>query len=117
MRERMVNKSAKKSRRSPVGVAVPCGEHVRFVRGAGRYTDDLFGPETLHMALLRSPYGHATLTGIDLSKSLAHPGVLDAAAHRDLAGRVGDLPMLWVIPGMRCGSFPVLAREKVRYAG
>jgi carbon-monoxide dehydrogenase large subunit len=117
-RERIVTKSgAKKSQRGWVGAAVPCGEHLRFVQGAGRYTDDLFGPEMLHMAMLRSPYGHATLKGIDLSKALSHPGVLDAVAHGDLAGRVGDLPMLWVIPGMRCGSFPVLARGKVRYAG
>jgi carbon-monoxide dehydrogenase large subunit len=100
-----------------VGVSAPLREHRRFVKGEGHYTDDLFGPEALHMAVLRSPYGHATLKGIDLSRALSLPGVFDAVTRDDLAGHVGHLPMLWVIPGMRCGSFPVLAEDKVRFTG
>jgi carbon-monoxide dehydrogenase large subunit len=110
-------RTATKSRRGSVGAAVSCGEHRRFVKGEGRYTDDLFGRDALHMAMLRSPYGHAAINGVDISKALVVPGVLDAVTHRELAGRVRRLPMLWVIPGMRCGSFPVLAESKVRYAG
>ena len=40
-------------------------EDARFVRGKGRYIDDIVLPGMLHGAILRSPVAHARLVSID----------------------------------------------------
>ena len=39
----------------------------RFVVGRGNYIDDITLPDMLHMAILRSPFAHATINSIDTS--------------------------------------------------
>ena len=60
----------------------PCGygrmlrkEDPRFIRGRGNYVDDVQLPGMLHLAILRSPYAHATIKGIDTTAAQAHPKV------------------------------------------
>ena len=50
-------------------------EDARFIRGHGRYVDDVTLPGMLHGALLRSPYAHARIVSIDKAAALAVPGV------------------------------------------
>src|SRR5581483_8108801 len=51
-------------------------EDYDLVTGNGRFADDLAAPPgTLHAAILRSPYAHAELRGIDAGAALALPGV------------------------------------------
>src|SRR5207247_10992988 len=59
-----------------LGHRVKRKEDDRFIRGKGTYIDDIKLPGMLHMAILRSPYAHATITGIDTSKAQALPGVV-----------------------------------------
>ena len=40
-------------------------EDPRFVRGKGRYVDDVQLPGMLHGAVLRSPFAHARIVSID----------------------------------------------------
>src|SRR3954451_191746 len=40
-------------------------EDDRFLTGQGRYVDDIDMPGQLHGIVLRSPYGHAAIDGID----------------------------------------------------
>ena len=40
-------------------------EDPRLIRGLGTYTDDIRLPGMLHAAILRSPYAHARILGID----------------------------------------------------
>ena len=40
-------------------------EDPRFIRGLGRYCDDVQLPGMLHMAILRSPVAHAKILNID----------------------------------------------------
>ncbi|MEI6727756.1 MAG: carbon monoxide dehydrogenase, partial [Actinomycetes bacterium] len=70
----------------------PCGygrmlrkEDPRFVRGRGQYVDDVQLPGMLHLAILRSPYAHATINSIDTSAALAHPKVKAVITGADLA--------------------------------
>ena len=44
------------------------------VSGALKYADDMTMPGMLHMAILRSPFAHATITGVDTSRAAALPG-------------------------------------------
>jgi len=51
-------------------------EDPRFIRGQGRYVDDIVLPGMLYMDIVRSPYAHARIKKIDTSKALKIPGVL-----------------------------------------
>ncbi len=42
-------------------------EDARFIRGQGKYLDDIVLPGMLHGAVLRSPYAHAKIVSIDAS--------------------------------------------------
>jgi carbon-monoxide dehydrogenase large subunit len=59
-------------------------EDPRFIRGQGRYVDDIVLPGMLYMDIVRSPYAHATITKIDASAALKVPGVLAVITGRDL---------------------------------
>jgi aerobic carbon-monoxide dehydrogenase large subunit len=94
-------------------------EDLRLVQGRGRYVDDLAAGAAgaLHMAVLRSPHAHAAIAALDTRLAAAIPGVAAVVTAADLGG-VGDLPCDWVVPGMAAvPRHPVLARDRVRYAG
>ncbi|MET1037926.1 MAG: hypothetical protein ABW075_06600, partial [Aeromicrobium sp.] len=60
------------------GAKVPRVEDQRFLRGQGRYVDDLLtdDPRLLHSAVLRSPHAHARIVDIDVSDVLDLEGVI-----------------------------------------
>jgi len=89
-------------------------EDPRLLTGRGRFVADLQLPGTLEMVVVRSPHGHARLRRVDAGDVGDAAMVLTAAA---LDGRVGEIPMHWLLPGMKCASFPILAAERVRYVG
>src|SRR5438128_5367150 len=59
-----------------IGHSVRRKEDARFIRGKGTYIDDIHLPGMLHVVILRSPFAHARLTGIDTSRAAAAPGVI-----------------------------------------
>src|SRR5207244_5624936 len=59
-------------------------EDPRFIRGQGRYVDDIQLPGMLYMDIVRSPYAHAAIKHIDTSQALKVPGVLAVITGRDL---------------------------------
>ena len=67
-----------------MGRSVKRKEDARFLRGKGRYIDDIKLPGMLYMDIVRSPYAHATIKSIDASKALALPGVLAVITGKDL---------------------------------
>src|SRR5213592_2532640 len=87
-------------------------EDPRFVRGQGRYIDDLKLPGMLHGAILRSPLAHAKIVSIDTSAAQAHPKVKAVVTGADLAG----LNLAWM-PTMSYDTQAVLATDKVRFQG
>jgi carbon-monoxide dehydrogenase large subunit len=87
-------------------------EDPRFVRGQGRYIDDLKLPGMLHGAVLRSPLAHAKILSIDTSAAAAHPKVRAVVTGADLAG----LGLAWM-PTMSADTQAVLATDKVRFQG
>jgi CO/xanthine dehydrogenase Mo-binding subunit len=79
------------------------------VTGTAEYCPDLMLPGTVHGVAARSTQPHARLRAIDASAALALPGVL-AVITRD------DLPRLPRFSN-RIDDRPVLATDRVRYAG
>jgi carbon-monoxide dehydrogenase large subunit len=87
-------------------------EDARFIRGEGKYLDDIKLPGMLHGAILRSPYAHARIVSIDTSKALAHPKVHRVITAKDLE----TLGLAWM-PTISYDSQAVLAGDKVRFQG
>ena len=87
-------------------------EDPRFIRGQGRYLDDIRLPGMVHGAVLRSPYAHAKIVSIDTSEALAHPNVAAVVTAKDLE----TLGLAWM-PTISYDTQAVLAGDKVRFQG
>jgi len=74
-----------------VGAEVRRKEDPRLITGSSLYVDDLRLPGMLHIAIVRSPYAHATIGTIDTSSLLAMPGVVAVYTGDDLAAICGPL--------------------------
>jgi carbon-monoxide dehydrogenase large subunit len=99
-------------------------EDQRFLRGHGRYVDDvLVGQDVLHAAVLRSPHAHARIVDIDVSGVLDVEGVHLVWTYDDLAGGMAPamadpLPLLIPHPALTHGRTQyALARDEVNYVG
>ena len=66
----------------------------------------------LHLAILRSPYAHARIVGIDVTAALAHPKVKAVVTGADLA----EKGLAWM-PTLSNDVQAVLATDKVRFQG
>src|SRR5215208_2907506 len=87
-------------------------EDPRFIRGQGKYVDDVNLPGMLHGAVLRSPLAHARIKSIDTSAAMQHPKVHAVITGQDLEG----LKLAWM-PTMSYDTQAVLATDKVRFQG
>jgi aerobic carbon-monoxide dehydrogenase large subunit len=67
-----------------MGHSVKRKEDPRFIRGRGEYIDDVNLPGQLWLDIVRSPYAHATIKGIDATEALKIPGVLAVITGADL---------------------------------
>ncbi len=103
-----------------IGQEVKRVEDQALITGRGQYIDDLRLPGLLHIAIVRSPYGHAKINNIDVSNVANAPGVVAVFTGADLSEQLGSLPAGWVLDestGMKTPEHPPLAIEKVRYVG
>ena len=104
-----------------IGQEVKRVEDKALITGRGQYVDDLRLPGLLHIAIVRSPYGHAKINNIDVSAAANAPGVVAVFTGADLAEQLGSLPAGWLLDeettGMKAPEHPPLAIEKVRYVG
>jgi aerobic carbon-monoxide dehydrogenase large subunit len=95
-----------------VGHSVRRKEDARFIRGKGNYIDDIRLPGMLHMAILRSPFAHATINGVDTSRAAAAPGVIAVVTGELMAQH----NLAWM-PTLSGDTEAVLATDKVRFQG
>ena len=59
-----------------VGKSIKVKEDRRYVQGKGLYSDDIQLKQMLHAAVLRSPFAHAKIKSIDVSKATSLKGVV-----------------------------------------
>jgi len=102
-----------------VGTSVLRKEDPELITGQAVYTDDLVVPGMLWMEVVRSPYAHAKINGVDLSKALAMPGVVAAFSGEDLASDwTGPLLMAWAVTqDINNPPHWPLAKDKARHQG
>ncbi len=77
--------------------------------GTARYADDIDLPRMLYGRLLRSTRPHARIVKIDVSRALAHPGVVAIVTGADMPEKMGIMPSTQ--------DETALAVDKVRYVG
>ncbi|MDG6996647.1 MAG: molybdopterin-dependent oxidoreductase, partial [Nitrososphaerota archaeon] len=97
-----------------VGKPIPRREDPKLLRGAGSFIDDLNLPDMLHGKILRSPYAHADIRSINISKAAAKKGVFAAITSKDAL----ELSKKWGATD----KFPydddfAIATKKVLYVG
>ena len=98
-------------------------ESGRFVRGDGRFCDDIRLERQAFAAFLRSPVAHAMIKGVDKDPASAMPGVLGVFTGADLdAGGIGVFVMAQPPPGLEGNGLqttprPCLAVGRVRHIG
>ena len=51
-----------------VGQSIRRKEDARLVRGKGKFVDDIKLLGMLHLAFVRSPFAHAKITSVDVSR-------------------------------------------------
>src|SRR6059036_149709 len=108
------------------GAAVKRREDPRFLRGDGRFVDDVTLPGMLHAAFFRSPHAHARIDKIHTTAAAAAPGVARVFTFADLDRWMKPLPLFGGVPAGLAGvvKFDVrqapqwaLCRERARYVG
>ena len=78
-----------------LGQAAPRVEDRRFLKGGGRYTDDINLANQAWSHILRSPHAHARIRSIDVEAARTAPGVLAVFTGADVASAgLGDMPCL-----------------------
>ncbi len=100
-----------------IGQSIERREDRRFLKGLGRYTDDIAVVGALHAHFVRSPYAHARLLRIDTSRARALPGVHGVFTASDIKPLATPLRMAPPIEGLLPVTTDVLADDKVRFAG
>ena len=102
-----------------IGTPVLRKEDPRLLTGEARFTDDLVIPGALHLAVLRSPFAHARIRGIDASAAKALPGVVAVYTGNDVADLwAAPMPCAWpVTPDMKNPPHFPLAKDKACYVG
>jgi carbon-monoxide dehydrogenase large subunit len=90
-----------------VGEPIPRVDAVEKVTGRAIYGNDLFFANMLYGKALRSPYAHAKIVNIDVTKAQRLPGVKAIVTGKDNPGLGGEA----------LKDYPFLAVDKVRYVG
>jgi aerobic carbon-monoxide dehydrogenase large subunit len=108
------------------GAAVKRREDPRFLRGEGRFVDDVELAGMLHAVFVRSPHAHARVVGIRTATAAAMPGVVRVFTAADLERWLKPLPMFGAPPpglaaairfDLRQASQYALCRDRVRHVG
>lgn len=94
-------------------------EDPALLTGEAVFTNDMKVPGALYMAVLRSPYAHATITSIDTSAAVALAGVHSVHTGADLADSwASPMPCAWpVTDDMKNPAHYPLAVDKAVYVG
>ncbi|MBI3921159.1 MAG: xanthine dehydrogenase family protein molybdopterin-binding subunit [Armatimonadetes bacterium] len=98
-----------------IGKSLPRVDAVEKVTGAARYAADMSLPGMLWGKFLRSPYDHARIVGIDVSKAEALPGVRAVLTHKSI-GSAASLATEDSVHGTKVDQ-SLFAADRIIYQG
>ncbi|MFP3130479.1 MAG: xanthine dehydrogenase family protein molybdopterin-binding subunit [Nitrososphaeria archaeon] len=90
-------------------------EDYKIVKGQMGYTDDITLPDQYYAAILHSPYAHALIKKVDVSKALQLPGVVIAISGSEVSKLTKPVTSR-AAPKSPTSHF-IIAADKVRYFG
>src|SRR5436190_4902956 len=98
-----------------IGHPMPVIEDRRFVRGRGRYVNDLELPGMRHVAIVPAPVAHARMISVDVSCALTYPGVVTAFTGAEIQRWMQPIPQEFIdLPDVHW--YPLVV-DKIRVAG
>jgi aerobic carbon-monoxide dehydrogenase large subunit len=101
-----------------VGMPIKRREDPRLITGTATYVDDLHLPGMAFMEILRSPYAHARIVGIDTQPTRQDPRVLAVLTGDDITEVPGPLSIGELdLPNLKVPKHYPLAVGKVRHVG
>jgi aerobic carbon-monoxide dehydrogenase large subunit len=93
-------------------------EDQRLITGRTRWTDNIQLPGMQHLAMVRSPFAHARITGIDGAAAKTAPGVVAVLTGQDVKDIQGGMANAWPITEDQLAPVhPAIAVEHVAFAG
>ncbi|NUR09191.1 MAG: xanthine dehydrogenase family protein [Nocardioidaceae bacterium] len=93
-------------------------EDQRLITGRTRWTDNLTLPGMLHLAMVRSPFAHARITGIDTTAAKQATNVVGVFTGADLADSLGACINAWAITTDQVTpDHPPMPADRVTFAG
>jgi carbon-monoxide dehydrogenase large subunit len=93
-------------------------EDQRLITGRTRWTDNLTLPGMLHLAMVRSPFAHATITSIDTEAAKAAPNVVTVLTGKDFGEELGICINAWPItPDQKAPGHSPMPADRVAFAG
>jgi carbon-monoxide dehydrogenase large subunit len=101
-----------------IGNARKRKEDQRLITGRTRWTDNLQLPGMLHIAMVRSPFAHATITNIDTSAAKASANVVAVLTGAEVGEEQGVLANAWPITAdQKAPVHTPIAVDRVTFAG
>ena len=101
----------------PLGKRLRRLEDGRLLRGEAQFADDLRPEGCLHVAFLRSPIASGRVAALAISTPAAAGGVRAVFTAADLEGSCRPLAVHLTTPGAVSPERPILAHDRVRFAG
>ena len=98
------------------GQNVPRKEDKRLVQGEGVFFDDVKRHNMGYVHFVRSPYAHAKIRSVDVSKALEHPGVIGTLTGDEVALLTDPFFQISSPPGAHLKDF-CLGVGKARFVG
>ena len=98
------------------GQSVPRKEDRRLVQGEGVFVDDVKRHGMGYIHFVRSPYAHAHIVSVDVSKAEALPGVYGTLTGEEVAALTDPFFQLAKAPASNMQDY-ALAVGKVRFVG
>ncbi len=93
-------------------------EDQRLITGRTQFTDNIQLTGMLHLSMVRSPFAHATITGVDTTAAKASRGVVAVLTGGDVKDTQGALPNAWPLTvDQKAPDHLAIAVDRVAFAG
>jgi len=93
-------------------------EDQRLITGRTRWTDNITLPGMLHLAMVRSPFAHATITSVDTEAAKAAKNVVAVLSGKDFGEELGVCINAWPItPDQKTPGHSPMPADRVAFAG
>ncbi|MGH7301573.1 MAG: xanthine dehydrogenase family protein molybdopterin-binding subunit, partial [Candidatus Rokuibacteriota bacterium] len=93
------------------GASVKRKEDPRYLRGEGRFVDDIKLPGMLHAAFVRSPHAHARIAAVRTEAARRLPGVAHVFTFADLERWMKPLPLFGAVPPGLAARVAVIMKQ------